>query len=176
MVKKDDHLHPCEQETLSPEFSAQEFSASQNDTVSTESDHADDVNVLASAGLISTIEALWNNLQSVVQDQLQLAVLETLRVGKSLVAIVVYTLVIALLMASAWLCAVGALVLWFIHNGMNASVALLLAVMINVVGVMVFMWAIVRHSRALRFPATVNTLSIPFQAMPSSATQRQSER
>lgn len=120
--------------------------------------HENAVDVSASAGLIETVEALWNNLQGLVHDQLQLAILETLRVGKSLAAILTCTLVIALLIASSWLCLVGALVLWFIQNGMNASIALLLAFAINLVGIFGLMLAIAHHTQRLRFPATMNTL------------------
>lgn len=118
--------------------------------------NAEDVS--ASGGFLETIEALWNNLQGLVHDQLQLAIFETLRIGKSLIAIITCTLVIALLIASSWLCLVGALMLWFVQNGMNASIALLVAAAINIFGVLGFLIVMARHSQRLRFPATMNTL------------------
>lgn len=131
---------------------------SQTEDVSVNDTQVNKEDLSENDGFLDTIEALWNNLQGLVHDQLQLAILEIFRVGKSLAAIITCTLVIALLIASTWLCLVGALVLWFIQNGMNASIALLFAAAINIFGVLGFLIVIAQHSQRLRFPATMNTL------------------
>lgn len=126
------------------------------------------------ASLMEMVEAVWNNLQGLLHDQLQLAALEAQRAGKSLATILIYAIVVGVLLVSSWLCLVGAAVFWCVHNGMNISIALLLALIVNLLGALGFVIIIWRQSTSLRFPATLNTLKTPFNAganSPSSSDQ-----
>ena len=112
----------------------------------------------ASAGLIDNAVALWSDLQSVVHDHLELAALEAKRAGQNLVAIVVYGVVIAILAVTAWMGLVTAGVLGLIQLGLNASLAVLIGVVVNLAGAFGLVLLIKQASHALRFPATVRAL------------------
>ncbi len=64
----------------------------------------------------------------------------------------------AVLLVSAWLGLMGAVVLWLIGIGVAASTALLLAVAANLVFAFILYSVIRRESRHLQFPATVRSL------------------
>ena len=112
----------------------------------------------ANAGLIDNAVALWGDLQAVAHDHLALAALEAKRAGQSLVAIVVYGVVIAILAVTAWIGIVAAGVLWLVQLGLNASLAVLIGVVVNLAGVFGLVLLIKQASHALQFPATVNAL------------------
>jgi uncharacterized membrane protein YqjE len=109
-------------------------------------------------GLLENAQALWHDLRGLAHDHLQLAALETQRAGKSLVNMVVYAVAAAMLLVSAWLGLMAAGVLWLIDRGLNASVALLLVVVLNIAAAFVLFTMIRRSSQQLRFPATVRSL------------------
>ncbi len=109
-------------------------------------------------GLLASAEALWHDLSGLAHDYLRLAALEAQRAGESLVSIIVFGIVTGLLVVSAWLGLAGALVLWLIGIGWHASLAMLLAVVINLAGAAGFVFAIRAKSHNLRFPAIVNSL------------------
>ena len=109
-------------------------------------------------GLIASAEALWHDLRGLAHDYLRIAALETQRAGESLVAIVIFGIVTGILLVSAWLGLAAALVLWLISLGWHGSLALLLAVAINLAGAAGFVFAIRTRSRNLRFPATIASL------------------
>jgi len=109
-------------------------------------------------GLIDNAAALWGDLKGLAHDHLELAALETRRAGESLVSIVAYGIVVGVLLVSAWLGLIAALVLWLVDRGVAASAAVLLAVLVNLVGAGVLVLLIKRTSQALKFPATVRAL------------------
>ena len=119
-------------------------------------------------GLLENAQALWDDLRGLARDHLQLAALETQRAGKSLVNMVVFAVAAAILLVSAWLGLMGAGVLGLIAFGLHPSVALLLAVVLNIAAAFVLFTMIRRSSRQLRFPATVRSLNCdaPMLAQP----------
>jgi hypothetical protein len=110
------------------------------------------------AGLIANVAALWDDLKAVLHDHLELAALEAKRAGQSLVAIVVYGVVVAIMVVTAWMGLITAGVLWLIHLDLNASVAVLIGVVVNLAGAFGLVMLIKQTSHALRFPATVRAL------------------
>ena len=110
------------------------------------------------AGLLEQAKSLWYELRSLVHDQLTLAALETKLAGKSLVTMIAAGVMIAVLLISAWLGLVGAVVLWLIGIGVVASIAMLLAVAANLVFAVILYDVIRRQSRHLQFPATLRSL------------------
>jgi hypothetical protein len=108
--------------------------------------------------LLEIVQALWNDLRGLAWDHLQLAALETQRAGKSLVNMVIYAVAAALLLVSAWLALLGAIVAGLIALGLNASVALLLVAASNILAALVLYQLIRRSSQYLRFPATLRSL------------------
>ena len=112
----------------------------------------------ADAGLLETAQGLWQDLRGALHDHLQLAALEAQRAGKSLVSMVIYGLAAAILVVSAWLGLMAAGVLWLIGLGLDPSLALLVAVGVNIGGIALLVMLIMRASRYLGFPATVRSL------------------
>lgn len=121
-------------------------------------DAAQDGTPAPAPGLISSVEALWDDLRGIAHDHLRLATLEARRAVQSLFSIAVYGIVIGMLMAAAWLAAAGAMVLWLIDGGFGASAALLLGAALNLLGAVGFTLLVRRKSLLLRFPATVRRL------------------
>ncbi len=110
------------------------------------------------SGLLEDAKSLWYELRGLAHDQLTLAALETRLAGKSLVTMIGAGVMIAVLLVSAWLGLMGAVVLWLISSGVIASIAMLLAVAANVVFAVILYDVIRRRSRHLQFPATLRSL------------------
>jgi uncharacterized membrane protein YqjE len=106
----------------------------------------------------ASVETAWSEFRGLVHDQAHLAALEARQAGRSLVAIVAYGIVAAVLAVSAWLGLAGALVLVLITFGLAAWLAVLLGVLANLVGAVGFVLAIRRRSRDLAFPATLRSI------------------
>lgn len=98
------------------------------------------------------------NLKALVQDHALLAVLEVQRAGISLVKMIVAGIVISILVVSAWMGIVAALVGWAIGQGANWALAILIAALVNiVVAVALAFWA-KKQVPDLLFAATVRQL------------------
>jgi uncharacterized membrane protein YqjE len=117
-----------------------------------------DVGGGAEPGLIDNATALWNDLRALAHDHLELAALETRRAGEGLVWIVVYGIVTAILVVTAWMGLIAALVLWLIGMDLSPSLAMLIAVVANLAAAGGLVFAIRQRSHSLRFPATVRAL------------------
>jgi len=113
---------------------------------------------LSDSGLLHDAQSLWQELRGLAHDQLTLAVLETKLAGQSLVTMIAAGLMIAILLVSAWLGLLCAVVLWLVAIGVTASVAVLLAVTANVVCALILYGVIRRQRRHLQFPATLRSL------------------
>ena len=74
---------------------------------------------------------IWRELLELAHDHLQLAVLETRLAGQSLVAMVVAGLIVAVLMVTAWLGLMAAVVAALVTGGLNVGAAILLGVGAN---------------------------------------------
>lgn len=108
--------------------------------------------------VLESVKAAWHDLRGLAHDQLQLAALEAQRAGRSAVAIVAYGVAAGLLIASAWLGMAVIVVMVLITLGIDAVVAVSIAVMGNVLGALGFVLAIRRRSRDLGFPASLRSL------------------
>jgi len=108
--------------------------------------------------VLEDAQSLWHELRELSQDRFRLAALETQRAGKSLVAMIVAGVMVAVLLSGAWLGLMAAAVLGLIANGVVASSAILLAVAFNLLLALILCGAIRRKSRYLQFPATIRSL------------------
>ena len=100
----------------------------------------------------------WDNLKALVQDHALLAVLEVQRAGISLVKMIIAGIVISILVVSAWMGIVAAIVGWAIGAGANWAVAILVAALVNLaVAVGLAFWA-KKQVPDLLFAATVRQL------------------
>ena len=107
------------------------------------------------------LEEVGSSLREVfrlVQDQVQLATLEARLAGESLVAMIVAGIMMAVLLASAWLGLLAAAVVGLIGIGVMVGVAVLLTVAVNLAGALV-LYRVIRHKgRHLQFPGTIRSL------------------
>lgn len=109
--------------------------------------------------VLNDVQALWLELRGLGHDRLQIAALETQRVGLSLVDMLVAGIMIAVLLNTAWLGLVAAAVLGMLETGMAATSVILLAVAGNLLLVLVLA-AVIRHkSQYLAFPSLLRSLA-----------------
>lgn len=104
--------------------------------------------------VLENARALWQTFCKLGQERFLLVALETQRAGVSLVDMVVAGVMVAILMTSAWLGLMAALVLALIEHGFMLSNAMLLAVVCNLMLALIFCGVIRRKRRYLQFPAT----------------------
>jgi len=90
----------------------------------------------------SRLSIAWTNLRGLVQDHALLAILELQRAGISLVKMVAAAIIISILIVSAWMGIVAAVVVWAIGAGANWAPAIFVAALVNiVVAVALAFWA-----------------------------------
>ena len=112
----------------------------------------------APVGLLEGAGSLFRELQGVAHDYVVLAALETKRAGQSLVVMVAAGVMMAILLISAWLGLVAAGVIGMIAAGMATWLALLIAVVANLL-VAAGLYGVIHYKRRdLAFPATVRNL------------------
>lgn len=114
-----------------------------------------DASATGTSSLADEIKDLWDEIRHLIHDHLELAALETRLAGESLAFILMAGIAIAILMVSAWLAFLGAVVAILIALGMWASAALLLIVLLNAGASGALFWLIKRKSRHLRWSATL---------------------
>ncbi len=111
------------------------------------------------ANWLKEVRELWDELQGLAHDHLQLAALETQRAGESLVTMITAGMIVAGLLLSAWLGLMSAAVLALTRSGvMEIDSALLLAVAANLLVALILCGVIRRRSHHLRFPANTGSL------------------
>jgi hypothetical protein len=103
-------------------------------------------------------QALWTNARCLVRDHTMLALLEVQRASVALVKILGAAVVIAVLVVSAWMALVTALVVWAVGAGMNVGVAIVIAAVINLIAAAVLAFWIKSQVPELLFAATVRQL------------------
>jgi uncharacterized membrane protein YqjE len=106
----------------------------------------------------SRFSTAWANVKALVQDHALLAVLEVQRAGISLVKMIIAGIVISILVVSAWMAIVAAIIGFAIGEGANWAVAILVAAFVNIgVAVALAFWA-KKQLPDLLFAATVRQL------------------
>ena len=118
-------------------------------------DHVPDDN---GPGLLASAGVLWDDVRVIVHEHLRLVALEASRAGRSLAWLLIYGILAGGLSLGAWAGALAALVVWLIGAGLPASVALLIAALLNIAAAGLCVLAIRRRSRHLGFPATLRSL------------------
>ena len=111
------------------------------------------------SGVLEDMLSLWDELQGLGHDHFRLAALETRRAGQSLVTMLATSVLMVLLLNSAWLGLLAGGVVWLLENGIKASSALMLTVALNLLLLLICIRVIRRHSRYLQFPALSNGLN-----------------
>ena len=108
----------------------------------------------ANDGVLDSARTLWRDLTAQASDHLELALLETQRAGKSAVSMLIYAVAAALLLVTAWLGLLAAIVIGLAELGLHAGFGALIVVALNMVGAFVLYRMIRSASANLGFPAT----------------------
>lgn len=100
------------------------------------------------------IGQLLAGLREAAREQLRQLDLEAQRASQALALLLAYGVLAGLLLGFAWLGLCGVLVLWLVERELTPSLALLLAVLLNLAGVLGFALAARRKARLLSVPGT----------------------
>lgn len=100
------------------------------------------------------IGQLLAGLREAAREQLHQLDLEAQRASRALGLLLAYSMLACLLLGFAWLGLCGVLVLWLVEKSLSPSLALLLAVLLNMVCVLGLLLAARRQSRQLTVPGT----------------------
>jgi hypothetical protein len=111
-----------------------------------------------SSGVVENAQSLWHEVLKLGHDSFSLVALEIRRAGESLLDMMLAGVAIALLMTTAWLGLMAALVLGLVEQGFLASNAMLIAVACNCLLALGFYGVITRKRRYLQFPATLRII------------------
>lgn len=109
-------------------------------------------------GILDNVKVIWGELVDLFNDSLHLFALETKQAGESLVKMIAAGVMVALLLGSAWLCLLGAIIFGLIELGLIASVAMLLAMLSNLLLAGLFYWFIQQQAKKIGWSASINSL------------------
>ena len=112
---------------------------------------------VSGSGVLEDAQSLWHELHELIHDRIRLAGLETQRAGKSLVDMIVAGVMVGVLLISAWLGLMAAVLELVEHDVVATSSAILLAVAFNLLIALILFGVIRRKSRYLQFPATLRS-------------------
>lgn len=113
----------------------------------------------AEVGFLQNAKSLWQELACHLHDSVQLAALETRLAAESLVTMIVAGIIAAILVVSAWLGLIAAAVMALIGAGMIPALAVLLAVLANLLLALALYLVVRGKGRNLRWAATIRTLA-----------------
>ena len=108
----------------------------------------------ANDGVLNSAKNLWRDFSALAKDHLELALLETQRAGQSAVKMLIYAVAAALLLVTAWLGLLAAMVIGLAELGLHAGFGVLIVVALNLLGAFVLYRMIHSSSVNLGFPAT----------------------
>lgn len=125
-----------------------------DDQTTTRSSSENEVSILRDAQL------LWDELRALSHDHFKLAVLEAQLASKSLIIMIVAGVMVGILLSSAWIGLVAAIVVTLAEYGVleNNAILILFTVAFNLMLVLILCRVISRKSHDLRFPATLRNL------------------
>ncbi len=107
---------------------------------------------------MDTLGQLLADVRGAAQAQLTLLDLEAQRAGQAATLMLAYAMVAGLLLCTAWLGLCSVAVLALVEQGCRLSLALLLAVLLNLLAGLGLGFAMRRQARRLAFPATRQNL------------------
>lgn len=112
----------------------------------------------AAPGVFDGVKSLGASLGGLVHDHMRIIALETRQAGESLVNMIAASVVLAVLVVSAWLILVATGVIVLIGSGFGVIFAMLLAAALNLVMAWFLYRSIREMSQRLGFPATIRSL------------------
>lgn len=113
----------------------------------------------AAASFGQALAMTWEEVRGVLQERMRLFSLEAQRSGLALVQIVLYGVMAAVLVVTAWLALMGGVAVWLVLNaGLHWAVAVVVIAASNLVVAAVLAVAMRKLVPQLGFPATVRQL------------------
>lgn len=109
-------------------------------------------------GLLNDVRSLWQQLLGLAHDRVRLAVLETRLAGLSLAAMVAAAVMVGLLVITAWMGLLAALLIATVNSGVSPIAALLFGMSANLAGAWLLCAFIRRRSRHLLWAASLRSL------------------
>ena len=110
------------------------------------------------AGFGDLVGHLFSELRSLVSDYAELAVLDARRAAVRLAWMLACVLVAAVLLVTAWMGGVAALIVWMLGEGVSWALAILVAALVNVAGAGALGWWMRRLLIDLPFSALLRQL------------------
>lgn len=104
------------------------------------------------------VRRLSLDVRLLAHDHAELAVLEAQRAGHTLVRSIIAAVVISVLVATAWLGVIAAIVVWMTDAGISWPVALLIGAAACLVTAGVIGWWVVKNADEMMFSATLRQL------------------
>ncbi|MEC5384414.1 hypothetical protein VVD49_01695 [Uliginosibacterium sp. H3] len=120
--------------------------------------HAHDKPSGDAPGVFDNVRSLGTSLRGLAHDHLRIIALETRLAGQSLVNMIAASVVLAVLLVSAWLMLVAIGVMLMVSGGIGIVFAMLMAIAVNLGIAYVLYQVIIETSRNLGFPATLRSL------------------
>lgn len=115
-------------------------------------------NQSAIPGVFDGVKSLGSSLRGLAHDHLRIVALETRQAGESLVNMIAASVVLAVLVVSAWLIIVAIGVVLLIGSGFGVVFAMLMAAILNLIMAFFLYRSIRAMSHSLGFPATIRSL------------------
>jgi hypothetical protein len=112
----------------------------------------------AAQGFVAVAVALWNDLHGAISERARLIALELRLAGLTLARLVVYAVMVAVLVITAWLGLMGAVVVEFVHFGLSWGLALALGVLINLAIAAWLVRSMVKMVERMGLPAALRSI------------------
>lgn len=113
----------------------------------------------AAPSFSQALSATWEEVRGALQERLRLLSLEAQRSGLALVQLVLYGVMAAVLVVTAWLTLMGGVTVWLVlHAGLHWVAAVIGIVVLNLIAAALLAAAMRKLVPQLGFPATVRQL------------------
>jgi hypothetical protein len=109
----------------------------------------------ATLGVGDALRSLWDDARGALTERVQMLLLEVRLAGLTLLQVVIYAVVIAVLVVTSWLLLVGGVVYAFMSLGLHWAVALAIAIASNLVVAGALVWVTVRLVERVGLPASL---------------------
>jgi uncharacterized membrane protein YqjE len=130
----------------------------------------------AAASFGTSLSNVWNSARRLVHGYALLAVLDMRRAAVQLAWLIAAGVIISVLVVTAWLTSMSALVIWLLGQQLPWPAILLIAAALNLIGAVLLVWRLRSLLRELPFAATLRQIKgdpakAPAAANPDAGTQ-----
>ncbi|MEW6706627.1 MAG: hypothetical protein AB1430_17400 [Pseudomonadota bacterium] len=127
----------------------------------------------AISGMGDALHALWEDARGAVTDRVRLLLLELRLAGVTLVQLVVYAVVVAVLVVTAWLALVGGLVAGFMSFGLHWAMAVAIVIVVNLAVAAWIVVAMLRMVERIGLPVSLRRFGKPAGAAATPSTPKE---